>query len=80
MAIDRFHSFGAGGEPFYAVEFSLFEVVGQYDSFFKLGLTDDEKRDLIDDLFGSPATTGSDDVTSRRETEEPAAAARAPGF
>jgi hypothetical protein len=42
-------------KPFYAHDFSLLEVVGQYDSFFNLGLTDQEKKDLIQDLFGPPA-------------------------
>jgi hypothetical protein len=42
-------------KPFYANDFSLFEVVGQYDSFFNLELTDQEKSDLIQNLFGPPA-------------------------
>ena len=30
----------------------MFEVVDQYDSFFRLGLTDPEKNDLIQHLLG----------------------------
>jgi len=30
----------------------MFEVVDQYDSFFRLGLTDQEKNDLIQHLLG----------------------------
>jgi hypothetical protein len=70
MATDRFNSFSPAGKPFYADDFSMSEVVGQYDSFFKLGLTDEEKRDLIQDLLAAPAT-GSKESTSGRETEEP---------
>lgn len=69
MAIDRFNSLSAAGKPFYAEDFSLLEFVGQYDSFFKLGLTDQEKRALIEDLFDT-AAPGSKAVPSRRETEE----------
>jgi hypothetical protein len=47
----------AADKPFYTDDFSLQEVVGQYDSFFKLGLTDEDKRDLISDLFGPPRST-----------------------
>jgi hypothetical protein len=69
MAIDRFNSPSSAGKPFYAEDFSLLEFAGQYDSFFKLGLTDEEKCDLIEDLFGL-AVPGSKAVTSPRETEE----------
>jgi hypothetical protein len=69
MSVDRFNSFSSAGKPFYADGFSVLEVVGQYDSFFKLGLTEADKRDLIEDLFGLPAP-GSKDIASRAVTEE----------
>jgi hypothetical protein len=80
MATDRLNSISATGNPFYADDFSLLEFAGQYDSFFKLGLTDEEKRDLIQNLFGPPANdsrgvaspmeTSSSTPTGGRDAEE----------
>jgi hypothetical protein len=52
--MDLLNSRSASGQPFYAESFSLLEVLGQYDSFFRLELTDADKRDLIEELFGPP--------------------------
>lgn len=52
--MDGSKSVSEAGTPFYAGNFSLLEVLGQYDSFFRLELTDDDKRDLIEELFGPP--------------------------
>jgi hypothetical protein len=50
----------ADKKPFYADHFSLLDVVGQYDSFFGLELTNDDKRTLIEELLGPPArSTGA---------------------
>lgn len=46
---------GVPGQPFYRDAFSVLDVVAQYDAFFKLGLTDQEKSDLIRDVFGPAA-------------------------
>jgi len=54
MAMDFLNSLSTTGKPSYADDFSLLDVLGQYDSFFRLGLTDEDKRDLIDELFGPP--------------------------
>jgi hypothetical protein len=68
MATDLLNSLSAAGGPFYAEDFSLPEFVGQYDTFFNIGLTDEQKRHLIEDLFG-PTAPGSNVVTIRTETE-----------
>jgi hypothetical protein len=54
MATELLNSMSASSKPFYADSFSLLEVLGQYDSFFRLELTDVDKRDLIEELFGPP--------------------------
>ena len=69
MSVDRFNSFSAAGQSFYADGSSLPRVVDHYDSFFKLGLTEAEKRDLIADLL-APSAPGSQGVASFTETEE----------
>ncbi len=66
MSIDHFNSISATG---YADGSSLIRVVDHYDSFFQLGLTEAEKRDLIPDLL-RPSTPDSEAVTSRAETGE----------
>lgn len=60
MEVDLVNSMSAGGKPFYTDDFSLLEVLGQYDAFFRLGLTDEDKRDLIEELLGplDRSTTG----------------------
>jgi hypothetical protein len=63
MAMDLLNSRIATGKPFYADNFSLLEVLGQYDSFFRLELTDEDKRDLIEELFGPPGRS----ITEGRE-------------
>lgn len=69
MSTDRSNFLSSVGKPVYADGFSMLEVVGQYDSFFMLGLTEEEKRTLIEDLFGS-TDPGSPDIASRAVTEE----------
>lgn len=48
----------------------MFEVVDQYDSFFRLGLTDQEKNELIQYLLG-PMAPRSDSVHEPPTTEDP---------
>lgn len=55
MAVQLPNRSGAPVTPFYRNDFSVLDVVAHYDSFFKLGLTDQEKSDLIQDLFGPMA-------------------------
>ena len=69
MATALLNTLSTGGKPFYADDFSVLEFASQYDCFFELGLTDEEKRDLIQDLL-DPPPPGSNVVTSRKETEE----------
>jgi hypothetical protein len=46
------------------------EIVDQYDSFFKLALTDQDKDDLIQYLMG-PAAPRSDCVDNPRAARDP---------
>ncbi len=69
MSVDRFNSFSTTGQSFYADGSLLLGVVDHYDTFFKLGLTEAQKRDLIADLL-APSAPGFKGVTSRTETEE----------
>ena len=48
----------------------MFEIVDQYDSFFKLGLTDEEKSDLIQYLLG-PIVPCSNCAHEAQRGEEP---------
>lgn len=59
--MDLLKSGSADGKPFYADHSSLLEVLGQYDSFFKLELTDEDKRDLVEELFGPPTCSSEGD-------------------
>jgi len=55
---DDLSNSSARGNGFHRDDTSLVEVVGHYDSFFKVGLTDDEKSDLIEALL-APVDPGS---------------------
>jgi hypothetical protein len=61
MAMDLLDPMSATGKPFYAESFSLLEVLGQYDSFFRLELTDEDKRNLIEELFGPPGRSAMEE-------------------
>lgn len=59
---------GAAGNAFNRDDVSLLEVVGHYDSFFKVGLTDDEKRELIEGLLGPRADSDSAHKSQRKSS------------